>query len=913
MAKSVFDTYKVKQLRKLEDSSSAYLVEEISSGKEFILKEMPEDLSLKDYETFVKEFSQTGDLSSSVTFATKILNFISDDEKSYILMEYRNEKSLQEIMRYPSLGKILNNRYLVISGIASGGFGRVYLVKDMNLPEKYWAVKEMQQESGEGGKVIERSFRVEAEMLSKIEHKSIPRITDFFIDQSKMYLVMDFVRGETLKEKSKKLKDGSYFSEEVVIKWALDLCNVLDYLHNLENPVIFRDLKPDNIMVNEKGELKLIDFGIARVYEGSSSATTKYALLTEGYAPQEQWLGKAEPRSDIYALGATLYFLLSGVHPKKVAPDFPPVEEFNLSVSRDLSRIVSKAVEQKMADRYQTVREMEEAILEVYGKKEGAEKAKKHFENAKKYEEKNDSYSANFEYLTALKLDPKNYEILFGAGNTCEKLGFTDKAKEYYKNALKQNIPSELKNKIEKKLSSMGEVFETCEEEDPEVTIPAVVIDYNTLPYKKEEPFKRDKKFEETKVSEVVPETDKYKPTEIVTRRESKKPLLLKLLAGTVFFVFFIFLAGGILLYPSVKKWLTDGDLSDNFHNGNGVTGPTGNSGPLDTGTDSSQTNGSEDNRKDWKTILLENLKNKEPGFTYCAAGDAEYVVASIDGSTHKNTHQWKFDDRVVTVALKPDGSELWCVATEIEQDKIKKEKNVIIINPETGELIDTIDCPGVIHIAFTPDGKKAYFSIMSADEVAVFDVQGRKELKRIKVGKHPAGISLSFDGTRAYVGHGPYSTEEMVTEINGYKLPKPVPRLEDGSEFIAVIDTVKDECIKKIEPGGWSLSVAVSPDGKLLYGTVDSLSMSDVYSGTGGYYPGANPGKWDGIAAIDTSTYKVIKKIIIPDMYGGPSAVAFTPDGKKAYAICGKIDSATPIDVTKHEPLTPIALDVGG
>ena len=436
MKNTVFDRYKIIETVEEGEVNSVYIAEEIASGNKFILIKILPDSSHSLYETAVKELKEKSSEKKPIDkkpSSPAIVNFCSEEGEHYLILEYKNKESLEKALSYPSIGKILNDRYVVVRGLAAGGFGTVYLCRDLSMPGKYWAIKEMHDEDGDFN-VVEKTFRTEAEMLSSLEHPRIPRISDFFVEKEKLYLVMDYVEGETLKKMVKNLKKGEYFSEEQIVNWALCLCHVLDYLHNRPAPIVFRDLKPDNIIVTPEGYLKLIDFGIARLFQGPHTETTKHALLSAGYAPQEQWLGKAEPRSDIYSLGATLYHLAGGVHPRKVAPSFPPVEEFNPSISPLLSKIISKALEPKMEDRFQTVKEMKDEILRVHKFKE----AENHLVKAKDHEKNSDFFNANFEYMKALDLfQGHNYEILNSIANCYERLGFNDKAEDYYKKSYK--------------------------------------------------------------------------------------------------------------------------------------------------------------------------------------------------------------------------------------------------------------------------------------------------------------------------------------------------------------------------------------------------------------------------------------------------------------------------------------------
>jgi len=457
MQESVFDRYKI--LKTIDDrgSISVYLVEEIASKKKFALKKIPADLSNPAYEEVKTHFVEMS--SKSVKIFRKadspaLVDFFSEEGNSYFLLDYKDEKNLKNITSYTSIGKILNNRYVIVRGISGGGFGVVYLARDLSLPGKYWAIKEMKREGPEP-EVIENSFRVEAKMLSTLEHPRIPSISDFFVEEDKLYLVMEYVKGETLKKMLKELGQNEFYSEEQVVNWTLSICDVLEYLHNRPNPVVFRDLKPDNIMITPGGELKLIDFGIARVFESGKANITHHALLTQGYAPPEQWIGKTDVRSDIYSLGVTMYYLLTRVDPREVAPEFPPVTKFNSKVSPGLSKLILKAVAIKLKDRCQSISEMKNALLDLCKEKLTKEKVDSHLSRAKEYEGREDFFNANFEYMKALEADEGNYEILTGAGNCCEKLGFKGKALDYYRRALNCDVPDKQRNYIREKIDNL--------------------------------------------------------------------------------------------------------------------------------------------------------------------------------------------------------------------------------------------------------------------------------------------------------------------------------------------------------------------------------------------------------------------------------------------------------------------------
>lgn len=261
---------------------------------------------------------------------------------------------------------ILSERYIVIQRVGRGGMGAVYKGIDMHVPNTYIAVKEMSDsfinDFIDREKAVE-AFKQEAQILAVLRHENLPHVTDFFVESGKEYLVMDFIDGKTLKEVLKDV-DG-FLKEDTVRKWAIQLCDVLDYLHSRKPPVIFRDLKPANIMLEDKTEkIKLIDFGIARLFKPGQRKDT-FIMATEGYSPPEQMGTKqTDARSDIYALGATLHHLLSNRNPKETPYFFPSIRSINPAVSEHFEEVINRAVQHKPSNRWQTILEMKKALME---------------------------------------------------------------------------------------------------------------------------------------------------------------------------------------------------------------------------------------------------------------------------------------------------------------------------------------------------------------------------------------------------------------------------------------------------------------------------------------------------------------------------------------------------------------------
>jgi WD40 repeat protein len=221
---------------------------------------------------------------------------------------------------------LLHRRYRIISQVGKGGFGAVYQAEDTLFGNRLVAVKEMSQSglSPQEVATATEAFKREALLLASLTHPSLPHIYDQFFEAGHCYLVMDFIAGETLEECLHKAKVRPLLVEEV-LAIGIKLCTVLDYLHTRQPPIIFRDLKPANIMVTPEGQISLIDFGIARHFKPGQAKDTM-AFGSPGYAPPEQY-GKAQttPRADIYSLGATLHQMLTNHDPSDTPFRFAPL------------------------------------------------------------------------------------------------------------------------------------------------------------------------------------------------------------------------------------------------------------------------------------------------------------------------------------------------------------------------------------------------------------------------------------------------------------------------------------------------------------------------------------------------------------------------------------------------------------
>jgi serine/threonine protein kinase len=240
--------------------------------------------------------------------------------------------------------------------IGQGGMSKVYLAMDKRL-NKQWAVKEVMKFARDrNNAVIIQSAIAEANLMKKLDHPSLPRIVDILENKEQIYVIMDYVEGESL---DKILDEYGAQPQELVIEWAKQLCDVLDYLHNCNPPIIYRDMKPANVVLHPSGNIRLLDFGIAREYKHQNISDT-VSLGTKGYAAPEQFGGKGQtdPRTDIYCLGVTLYHLLTGHNPTEPPYELYPIRHWNPSLSGGLERIIQKCTQPNPDDRYQTCTEL---------------------------------------------------------------------------------------------------------------------------------------------------------------------------------------------------------------------------------------------------------------------------------------------------------------------------------------------------------------------------------------------------------------------------------------------------------------------------------------------------------------------------------------------------------------------------
>ncbi|HUO03940.1 MAG TPA: protein kinase [Candidatus Binataceae bacterium] len=261
-----------------------------------------------------------------------------------------------------SEGHLLDGRYRVKKVLGVGGMGRVYLSNDTRLANRPVAVKEMVIGDGIQEKKAIEDFTREANVLARLSHPGIPTLIDHFAENGRHYLVMEFVAGGDLQTMLDKMGPKARLQEDQVLGWARQMLEVLEFLHSQNPPIIYRDLKPGNIMIGRDGRAMLIDFGIARFLPPGGRGTQIGSI---GYAPPEQYLGKVEPRSDLYSLAATMHHLLTGRDPQLEPPfSFPPLRSLAPEVSLRTTDAVTRSLEQDVTKRFASASEMLRALPE---------------------------------------------------------------------------------------------------------------------------------------------------------------------------------------------------------------------------------------------------------------------------------------------------------------------------------------------------------------------------------------------------------------------------------------------------------------------------------------------------------------------------------------------------------------------
>lgn len=262
-------------------------------------------------------------------------------------------------------GALLRNRYRIIEVLGHGGMGSIYRAVDENLGVEV-AVKENLFTVED----YTRQFKREATILANLRHPNLPRVSNHFsIPDQGQYLIMDYIEGEDLQERMERQKT---IPEEEVITIGSAICDALTYMHSQDPQVLHRDIKPGNVRITPKGDIYLVDFGLAKVMRGNKTTTTGARAMTMGFSPPEQYgAARTDTRTDIYSLGATLYTALTGSTPEDSLAQtmdqeiLTPVRERKPSVSRRVAEAVEKALQVHPNDRFQMASEFKNELLKA--------------------------------------------------------------------------------------------------------------------------------------------------------------------------------------------------------------------------------------------------------------------------------------------------------------------------------------------------------------------------------------------------------------------------------------------------------------------------------------------------------------------------------------------------------------------
>lgn len=257
------------------------------------------------------------------------------------------------------IGSIIDGKYKILNKIGQGGMSVVYLAMNERA-NKQWAIKEVRKDGTKDYEVVKQGLIAETDILKRLNHPHLPSIIDVIDCDDTFLIVMDYIEGRTLDHWLK--KEGAQ-PQERVVEWAKQICDVLGYLHSRKPPIIYRDLKPSNVMLKPDGKIMIIDFGTAREFKEQSIEDTK-CLGTQGYAAPEQYggHGQTDARTDIYNLGATMYHLLTGHNPSLPPYEMYPIRQWNPALSSGLEAIVAKCTQRNPNDRYQSCAELMYAL-----------------------------------------------------------------------------------------------------------------------------------------------------------------------------------------------------------------------------------------------------------------------------------------------------------------------------------------------------------------------------------------------------------------------------------------------------------------------------------------------------------------------------------------------------------------------
>ena len=257
------------------------------------------------------------------------------------------------------IGSLVDGKYKILNKVGQGGMSVVYLAMNEKA-NKQWAVKEVRKDGVLDFESVKQGLVAETDILKKLNHPNLPSIIDVIDTEDSFIIIMDYIQGNSL---NRALEEFGAQPQEMVIAWAKQLCDVLGYLHSRTPAIIYRDMKPSNVMLKPDGNITLIDFGTAREYKEKNLADTT-CLGTVGYAAPEQFggMGQTDARTDIYCLGATLYHLVTGMNPCEPPYEIKPIREINPTLSSGLERIILKCTQRNPEDRYQSCAELMYAL-----------------------------------------------------------------------------------------------------------------------------------------------------------------------------------------------------------------------------------------------------------------------------------------------------------------------------------------------------------------------------------------------------------------------------------------------------------------------------------------------------------------------------------------------------------------------
>lgn len=263
-----------------------------------------------------------------------------------------------------AVGQVLQQRYQIMGVLGMGGMSAVYQARDLRFPSvtKLCAVKEIINLAPDPQlrAIAVQNFEREANILATLSHSAIPKVYDYFSERDRSYLVLEYIDGQDLE--AYLAERPGLLPQETVLEWGIQLCQVLVYLHDHNPPIVFRDMKPSNVMLDKHGEIRLVDFGIAKLFQSGQKGTM---IGTEGYSPPEQYRGVADPRGDVYALGATLHHLLTKQDPR-AEPPFSfherPIKAAHPAVSDQFVQVINRALEYEPEKRWASIAEMQSAL-----------------------------------------------------------------------------------------------------------------------------------------------------------------------------------------------------------------------------------------------------------------------------------------------------------------------------------------------------------------------------------------------------------------------------------------------------------------------------------------------------------------------------------------------------------------------